>query len=105
MVNFAINNTADGGRVDIQSRILDDGQLQFSIHDTGNQIPKKFQDKIFEKFSQAEIKDAGHRVERALGLTFCKMAIDAHKGKMWMDLDNPVGNRFVIQLPAQTELF
>ena len=105
MVNFAINNTSDGGRVDIQSRILDDGQLQFSIHDTGNQIPKKFQDKIFEKFSQAEIKDAGHRVERALGLTFCKMAIDAHKGKMWMDLDNPVGNRFVIQLPAHTELF
>jgi K+-sensing histidine kinase KdpD len=104
MVNFAINNTADGGRVDIQTRILDDAQLQFSIHDTGTQIPKKFHDKIFEKFSQAEIKNAGHRVERALGLTFCKMAIDAHNGKMWMDLDNPVGNRFVIQLPLKTDL-
>jgi len=104
MLNFAINNTADGGRVDIQTRLLDDGQLQFSIHDNGIQIPNKYHDKIFEKFSQAEIKDAGYRVERALGLTFCKMAIDAHNGKMWMDLDNPIGNRFVIQVPSQKNL-
>jgi K+-sensing histidine kinase KdpD len=100
MINFATNNTSEGGRVDIQTRYLDDGQLQFAIHDNGTQIPKKFHDKIFEKFSQAEIKNAGYRVERALGLTFCKMAIDAHHGKMWMDLDNPVGNRFVIQIPS-----
>jgi K+-sensing histidine kinase KdpD len=100
MINFATNNSADEGQVNIQSRSLEDGQIQFSIHDNGTQIPKKFHDKIFEKFSQAEIKNAGYRVERALGLTFCKMAIDAHNGKMWMDLDNPVGNRFVIQMPA-----
>jgi DNA-binding response OmpR family regulator len=100
MINFATNNIAEGGRVEIQTRQLEDGQLQFSIHDNGTQIPKKFHDKIFEKFSQAEIKNAGYRVERALGLTFCKMAVDAHHGKMWMDLDNPVGNRFVIQIPS-----
>ncbi len=102
MINFAINNTSDGGRVDIQTRRLDGNLLQFSIHDNGTQLPKKYHDKIFEKFSQAEIKNAGYRVERALGLTFCKMAIDAHEGKMWMDLDNPVGNRFVIQIPLKT---
>jgi len=104
MITFAINNTADGGQVDIQTRKLDDGQLQISIHDSGTQIPNKYHDKIFEKFSQAEIKNAGYRVERALGLTFCKMAIDAHHGKMWMDLDNPVGNRFIIQVPSQKDI-
>jgi len=104
MVNFATNNTSEGGRVDVQTRRLDDGQLQFAIHDNGTQIPKKYQDKIFEKYSQAEIKNAGYRVERALGLTFCKMAVDAHNGKMWMDLDNPVGNRFVIQIPSLKEI-
>jgi two-component system sensor histidine kinase/response regulator len=100
MVNFATNNTSEGGQVEIQTRLLDDGKLQFSIHDNGTQIPKKYHDKIFEKYSQTEIKNAGYRVERALGLTFCKMAIDAHHGKMWMDLDNPVGNKFVIELPS-----
>ena len=100
MVNFATNNSSEGGQVEIQTRLLDDGKLQFSIHDNGTQIPKKYHDKIFEKYSQTEIKNAGYRVERALGLTFCKMAIDAHHGKMWMDLDNPVGNKFVIELPS-----
>lgn len=100
MVNFATNNTADGGQVQIQTRMLEDGRLQFSIHDNGTQIPKKYQEKIFEKYSQTEIKNAGYRVERALGLTFCKMAVDAHHGKMWMDLDNPVGNKFIIQIAS-----
>ena len=100
MVNFATNNTSDGGQVQIQTRMLEDGRLQFSIHDNGTQIPKKYQEKIFEKYSQTEIKNAGYRVERALGLTFCKMAVDAHHGKMWMDLDNPVGNKFIIQIAS-----
>jgi len=104
MINFATNNTSEGGRVEIATRRLDAQRIQFAIHDDGTQIPKKYHDKIFEKFSQAEIKNAGYRVERALGLTFCKMAVDMHKGKMWMDLDNPIGNKFIIELPTLKEI-
>jgi K+-sensing histidine kinase KdpD len=100
LISFATNNASDGGRVDLTTRHLDDKTIEFTVHDNGTQIPPKFQDKIFEKYSQAEIKNAGYRVERALGLTFCKMAIEAHKGKMQLDLNNPVGNRFVIQLTS-----
>ena len=69
-----------------------------SVSDNGTQIPKKFHDKIFEKFSQAEIKKNGYKVGRGLGLTFCKMAIEAHGGSMKLDLDNPIGNKFIIQI-------
>ena len=98
LISFATNNTGEGGRVDLKTRSVDKQTVEFTLHDNGTQIPQKFQDKIFEKYSQAEIKNAGYRVERALGLTFCKMAIEAHKGNMQLDLNNPVGNRFVIEL-------
>jgi len=100
LISFATNNVNEGGRVDVMTQKVDDHKIEFTVHDNGTQIPRKYQDKIFEKYSQAEIKSAGYRVERALGLTFCKMAIDAHKGNMQLDLDNPVGNRFVINLSS-----
>ena len=99
LINFSITNLVDEGKVIISTAEVDDQILQFVTHDNGTQIPKNYHDKIFEKFSQTEIKDSGYRVDRALGLTFCKMAVEAHKGSMWLDLENKVGNKFIIELP------
>lgn len=99
LINFSITNLVDEGKVIISTAAVDDQRIQFVTHDNGTQIPKNYHDKIFEKFSQTEIKDSGYRVDRALGLTFCKMAVEAHKGSMWLDLENKVGNKFIIELP------
>jgi DNA-binding response OmpR family regulator len=103
MINFASSNVSEDGKVVIETQTLSDGMLQFTIHDNGTQIPEKYREKIFEKFSQAEIKNEGYRVERALGLTFCKLAIEAHNGKMWLDENIKVGNRFVLELASLTD--
>ena len=99
LINFSVTNLVDEGKVTISTTATGDDKIQFITHDSGTQIPKNYHDKIFEKFSQAEIKESGYRVDRALGLTFCKMAVEAHKGKMWLDLKNKVGNKFIIELP------
>lgn len=99
LINFSITNLVDEGKVTITTAAVDDQKIQFVTHDNGTQIPKNYYDKIFEKFSQTEIKDSGYRVDRALGLTFCKMAVEAHKGSMWLDLETKVGNKFIIELP------
>ena len=99
LINFSITNLVDEGKVTITTAAGDDQKIQFVTHDNGTQIPKNYHDKIFEKFSQTEIKDSGYRVDRALGLTFCKMAVEAHKGSMWLDLETKVGNKFIIELP------
>ncbi len=99
LINFSITNLVDEGKVTITTAAVDDKKIQFVTHDNGTQIPKNYYDKIFEKFSQTEIKDSGYRVDRALGLTFCKMAVEAHKGSMWLDLETKVGNKFIIELP------
>jgi two-component system sensor histidine kinase/response regulator len=101
MVNFAVNNVADEGKVVISTRKNRD-KLQFFIHDNGARIPGKFHDKLFEKFSQTELKNNGLRVSRGLGLIFCKMAVEAHNGALWLDKENTEGNLFYIELPLAT---
>ena len=99
LINFSVTNLVEEGKVVISTSTIENKKIQFVTHDNGTQIPKNFHDKIFEKFSQAEIKNSGSRVDRALGLTFCKMAVEAHHGDMWLDLENKVGNRFIVELP------
>ena len=74
--------------------------IEYSIHDFGQQIPMKYTDEMFNKFSQIEIKKEGYRVGRGLGLTFCKLAVEAHGGTLSIDPTNKVGNRFVLNLPS-----
>ena len=102
LINFAVTNADEDGKVLISTSSADGQKVQFITHDSGTQIPKNFHDKIFEKFSQAEIKNSGSRVDRALGLTFCKLAVEAHQGKMWLDLENKIGNKFIIELPVNS---
>jgi K+-sensing histidine kinase KdpD len=99
LISFSITNLVEEGKVTVTTSTIDDQKVQFITHDSGTQIPKNYHDKIFEKFSQAEIKESGYRVDRALGLSFCKMAVEAHNGSMWLDLKNKVGNKFIIELP------
>jgi K+-sensing histidine kinase KdpD len=101
LINFSITNLVEEGTLTISTVVADDQKIQFITHDNGTQLPKNYHDKIFEKFSQAEIKNSGYRVDRALGLTFCKMAVEAHKGSMWLDLENKIGNKFIIELPIR----
>jgi K+-sensing histidine kinase KdpD len=102
LINFSVTNLVEEGKVTISTTTTSEDKVQFITHDSGTQIPKNYHDKIFEKFSQAEIKESGYRVDRALGLTFCKMAVEAHQGNMWLDLKNKVGNKFIIELPINT---
>jgi len=98
LISFAVHNVEENGTISIKVEKINNGSIRLLVIDNGTQIPKKYHDKIFEKFSQAEIKKSGYKVGRGLGLTFCKMAIEAHNGNMKLDLENPIGNKFVIEL-------
>jgi PAS domain S-box-containing protein len=69
------------------------------VSDNGRGIPEEFQEKIFEKFRQVELRDAGFKRGAGLGLTFCKMVVAEHKGEMWVESDGEHGSSFVFTLP------
>lgn len=76
---------------------MDEHYLFFKVSDQGKGIPEEFREKIFDKFItlQAEngIKGLG------LGLAFCRLAVQAHGGTIWMESNTGSGSVFIFSLP------
>lgn len=72
----------------------------FACQDTGEGIPEEAFARIFEKFGQVESRTAGRVMSTGLGLTFCKMAVDAHGGRIWVQSQLGQGSTFFFALPA-----
>ena len=69
--------------------------LVFWVQDRGRGIPPSYHTRIFEKFGQVR----GQKVRgTGLGLTFCKLAVEAHGGRIWIEGGAP-GAIFCIRLP------
>ncbi len=72
------------------------------VKDNGPGIPEEFHGKIFDKFGQAESKNAGIRQSYGLGLAFCKLAVDAHGGEIGVKSGKDKGSTFWFSLPVDT---
>lgn len=99
LINFAVTNVQADGKVEVRIWLSDD-KVKCSVHDFGVQIPSKYSENMFDKYRQVEIKNEGFRVGRGLGFTFSKLAVEAHKGELWVDSNNKVGNKFLFTLPV-----
>ena len=69
------------------------------ISDTGPGIPPMYRDKIFDRYLRTNPGGAPVRGV-GLGLTFCKLAVEAHDGRIWVEDGSGGGSRFVFTLPG-----
>jgi signal transduction histidine kinase len=69
------------------------------VRDTGPGIPAEARAKIFEKYGQVD-GGGGERTSRGLGLHFCRLATEAHGGRIWVEDNAPRGTTFVVELPT-----
>ena len=76
-----------------------DGWVTLWVQDTGPGIPQESQELIFDKFTRLQAE----RVPRGigLGLAFCRLAIRAHGGKIWVESNMGKGSRFLLTLPTK----
>ncbi len=74
-----------------------DGHIVFAISDTGPGIPEEAFDRIFEKFGQL---DPRNKVGTGLGLAFCKLAVEAHGGRIRVESTLGVGSTFSFTIPV-----
>jgi len=101
LISNALKHTPEGGKVTVSARWTEDEkQVEVCVADTGSGIPKEYQSRIFEKFGQVEDRSRP-RQGTGLGLTFCKMAVEAHSGKIWVESEVGKGSRFCFTLPAR----
>ena len=73
----------------------------FYVQDSGPGIPKDVQKEIFNKFTSYASPDLPKGI--GLGLAFCKLAVQAHGGKIWVESEPEQGSRFFCQIPTETE--
>ena len=85
--------------VTLAAREKPDGKPHFcmQIIDQGSGIPTEYRLRIFEKFEVIDLKKKGI-AQIGLGLTFCKMAVDAHGGKIYVESNQPQGSIFIVEI-------
>lgn len=84
-----------GGVVTVSVSALDE-TIRFAVRDTGSGIPEESFERIFEKFGQL----ASHqKVGTGLGLAFCKLAVEAHGGRIGVESAVGVGSTFWFTVP------
>ena len=103
LISNAIRHTPPFGKVKIGvSGVKGNGSLQLSVSDTGEGIEPQYHDKIFERFEQVDLKKSGAKLgSSGLGLAFCKMAVEAHGGDIWVESDGSGnGSTFYLKVPT-----
>jgi signal transduction histidine kinase len=100
----AVKHTGRGGTITLRFRKIGE-DLKIDVADNGHGIPEDYLERIFEKFGQV---DRRRRSGTGLGLTFCKMAVEAHGGRIWVESKEGEGSTFsfilpLAQTPASTE--
>jgi signal transduction histidine kinase len=101
LLNNAIKFTPQGGRVGVAVE-REFERIRVIVSDTGIGIPKEYYFRIFEKFSQVKNRRENQMHSTGLGLTFCKLAIEAHGGNIGVESEIGVGSRFWFTLPEKT---
>ena len=97
----AIKHSQKGGKLTLTCEWqAAEHRMYFAVADTGEGIPVEYLEKIFEKFSQVDLKQRGLKSDRGLGLTFCKLAVEAHGGKIWAESELGKGSTFKFFIPS-----
>jgi GAF domain-containing protein/nitrogen-specific signal transduction histidine kinase len=102
LLDNALRHTPDDGQVRIAIEPGDVLQT-VTVSDTGEGIPPEFRERIFERFFRLESDRQRGSKGSGLGLTFCRLAVEAHGGRIWVD-DGPEGGAaFHFTLPTNLQ--
>jgi signal transduction histidine kinase len=99
LVDNALKYSPSGGQVTLSAEPGQEKMIVVRVRDNGPGVPEEFRQKIFERFSQIP-GVRGRRRGTGLGLTFCKLAVEAHSGQIWVESNPTGGSDFIFTLPV-----
>jgi signal transduction histidine kinase len=100
LLSNAIRFTSEDKDVSLQVGLDGDCPI-VSVIDSGSGMPPEYRDMIFEKFGQVRARDQNAKYSTGLGLTFCKLAVEAQGGTLGLESVEGQGSTFWFRLPAQ----
>jgi len=109
LLTNAIKFTPLNGQISLYNQSKDEAdnsdKVRVFISDSGPGIPEEKQNIIFQKFRQVQSESSGKVMSTGLGLTFCKLVIEAHKGEIGVQSQKEKGATFFFDLPLGTHTF
>jgi NtrC-family two-component system sensor histidine kinase KinB len=106
LLDNALKYTPRGGRIEVQARLepgADSKRVLCAVADTGVGIGEELRKVLFDKFRQAGEPLHGRRKGMGIGLHYCKLAVEAHGGRIWVESRKGRGSTFYFTLPAVTD--
>ena len=98
LVTNAVKLTPPGGDVQVSLQTTASA-LRIAVSDHGPGIAVEHHPKIFEKFGQLDTNIRQSIPSSGLGLYFCKLAVEAHGGRIGVDSEVGKGSTFWFELP------
>jgi signal transduction histidine kinase len=96
LIGNAIKFTPTMGQVRVGARAMDHS-MQIWVSDTGPGIPPELQTRLFQKFVTGALPQKGS----GLGLAFCRLAVEAQGGHIWVESKAGQGSTFYFTLPQE----
>jgi two-component system, sensor histidine kinase and response regulator len=103
LLTNAIKYSVRGSKVFLSAQLLRENDTEswhFKVQDSGEGISLSDQNRIFERYTQASSSLRSVRSGTGLGLTFCKLVAEAHKGKILLESSIGKGSIFTLVLPV-----
>ncbi len=97
LLENAIKFSRGGDLIQISVRQEGD-HLQIAVKDSGVGISQRDRERIFEKFTRLGGQERPKGL--GLGLAFCRLAVEAHEGRIWVESEEGKGSTFAFTLPV-----
>ncbi|GEM_PF-2276566 len=98
LMSNAIKFSPVGSTVTVCAKQDSNKSLLLSVADNGEGIPDSMKESVFDRFVQGTNSSNRNRGSVGLGLTFCKMAVEAHNGTISVESGEKQGATFIIVL-------
>lgn len=100
LLDNAVRHTPQHGQVRLSARAdRSAGVIVVCVQDSGPGIPPEARARIFDKFIQLDHQALRGHKGTGLGLTFCKLAVEAHGGQIWVEQAPEGGALFCFTVP------
>jgi signal transduction histidine kinase len=102
LVENAVKYTPSGSQIHIGAHRSPESRLvELWVRDNGPGIPAVDRERIFDKYARLQSKDGPKGF--GLGLAFCRLAVEKHGGRIWVDSEVSSGSTFHFLLPVAQE--
>jgi len=101
LISNAVKFTKPDGAITVTVQ-RNAGKATISVADDGHGIPPDQHKHIFEKFGQTE-SGSQHRHSTGIGLAFCRLAVEAHGGKIGVQSELAKGSTFWFTLSIRNQ--